>query len=383
MLRLFKPSLFLAVVLAVPEVSAFAQYHYPAGYGGWGGWGGGGSGSTVQGSIASGMGNFAAGAGAYNVQTAQARAMNANTAMQVNQYMYAINQQNAATYTQRQNAKIQQTTETADATYRRLHDNPSPADVHSGDALNVVLTDLTNPSIYTQVVQKATTPIASELVKNINFQHAASMVLISLEDISARGVPDVLATDPSFEPDRKAIRALIAKGKNEAQSGNQVSDETLRSLRAAIKTVQDKVAASLAQGTRQRDEADNFLKALYGLTKMVERPAVEQFLQGLNRYPTTTLGHLVTFMHSFNLRFGVAKTPVQEATYDQVYPLLVTLRDQAQAPGASAVPTAVPPPDPRSLTTFFSGMDYSHFQPQPDPHTGAAPAPPPPASAPQ
>ena len=328
MLRFFVGYLLLAVVLAVPGVSAHAQYHYPAGYSGWGGWGGGGAGSTVQGSIASGMGNFAAGAGSYNVQTAQARAMNANTAMQVNQYMYAINQRNAATYTQRQNAKIQQTTETADATYRRLHDNPSPADVHSGDALNVVLNELTNPSIYTQVVQKATTPIAGDLVKNINFQHAATMVLISLEDINARAVPDVLATDPTYEADRQAIRALVAKGKKEAQSENQVSIETLRSFRAAIKTVQDKVAASFAQGTRQRDEADNFLKALYGLTKMLERPAVERFLTGLNRYPTTTLGHLITFMHSFNLRFGVAKTPIQEATYDQVYPLLVTLRNR-------------------------------------------------------
>ena len=111
---------------------------------------------------------------------------------------------------------------------------------------------------------------------------------------------------------------------------------------------------------------------------MLERPQVEQFLKGLNRYPTTTLGHLITFMHSFNLRFGVAKTPEQEAAYDQIYPLLVTLRDQAQAPGQNPVTNPVPPPDPKSLTTFFSGMDYSHFQPQPDPHTGAAPPPPPP-----
>ena len=95
MLDFFRRSLLLALFLAVPGVSAPAQYAYPHGYGGygWGGWGGGGS--TVQGNVASGMGNFAAGAGAYNVQTAQARAMNANTAMQWNDYMYAINQRNA------------------------------------------------------------------------------------------------------------------------------------------------------------------------------------------------------------------------------------------------------------------------------------------------
>ncbi len=379
MLRLCKGSLLLAVVLAVPAISAHAQYNYPGGYSGWGGWGGGGS--TVQGSVARGMGQFAAGAGAYNVQTAQARAMNANTAMQINQYMYATNVQNAQTYAHRQAGKIKQTNEALDATSRRLRDNPSPADVHSGDALNVVLNDLANPSIYTQVVQKATTPVASVLVKNINFEHAADMVLFSLDDMNARGVPDVLATDPVYEADRQAIRALVAKGRQEAQSENQVSLDTLRNLRAAIKTVQDKVAARLALGTRQRDESDNFLKALYGLTKMLERPAVEQFLKGLNRYPSTTLGHLVTFMHSFNLRFGVAKNPDQEAAYDQVYPLMVTLRDQAQGPNPVTAPVA--PPDPKQMSMFFSGMDYSHFQPQPDPHTGAVPPPPPPAAAPR
>ena len=39
---------------------------------------------------------------------------------------------------------------------------------------------------------------------------------------------------------------------------------------------------------------------------VLEQPRVEEFLKGLNRYPATTMGHLITFMHSFNLRFGPA-----------------------------------------------------------------------------
>ena len=78
-------------------------------------------------------------------------------------------------------------------------------------------------------------------------------------------------------------------------------------------------------------------------------------------------------MHSFNLRFGVAKTPVQEAAYDQLYPMLVQLRDQAQAQGPSPMTAQAPLPDPKQATSFFSGMDYSHFQPQPRPGTGPPP----------
>ena len=175
---------------------------------------------------------------------------------------------------------------------------------------------------------------------------------------------------------KRQIGALVAKGKKEAESSNQVSIETLRSFREAVKVLQGKADAMFSQGTRQRDEADNFLKALYGLSKMLEQPQVEQFLKGLNRYPTTTMGHLITFMQSFNLRFGEAKTPPQKAAYDQLYPMLVQLRNQSQGPGSSPITAQAPLPDPKQATSFFSGMDYSHFQPQPDPHTGAVPAPP-------
>src|SRR6185437_1421945 len=65
----------LAVALAAVQGGAawaqYGRYMYPRGYGGygWGGWGGG---ETVQGSIARGMGAYAAGAGYYNQQTAVA-----------------------------------------------------------------------------------------------------------------------------------------------------------------------------------------------------------------------------------------------------------------------------------------------------------------------
>jgi hypothetical protein len=328
------------------------------------------------------MGAFAAGAGSYNIQTAAARSMNAQTAMQMNDYMYGVVQRNTSNYLKRVQDEQKKTNEASDAISNRIRNNPEPRDIHTGDALNIVLTDLLNPKVFTQAVQKATTPVDSQLVKNIVFQHAANMVLISLDDVSARGVPDYLATSPDFAVDRQTIRGIVAKARKEAESSNQVSPDTLRSFRTAVKAAQDKVDTTLPQGSPRRDEADNFLKALYGLSKMVERPNIEAFLKGLDRYPTTTLGQLITFMHSFNLRFGVAKTPEQESAYDQLYPMLVALRDQAYAGGPTNVAQG-PPPNPKAVTSFFSGMDYSHFQPQADPHTGKVPPPPPPPGQPK
>jgi len=369
----------LAAMLAMLATTAHAQYAYPGGYSGWGGWGGGAS--TIGGDAARGMGAFAAGAGSYNEQTAQARAMNAQTAMQMNDYIHAVNANKAQNYSARQTEYIKRTNETQAATYSRLHDNPSASDIRSGDALNVVLDELTNPKVYTQVVQKANQPVASGLVKNIEFQYAARMIAISLEDLSARGVPDELRTNPAFENERTALRALVVKAREESSSGaNQVSPDTLANCRVAIKALQDKVAATLPLGTRTRGEVDNFLKALYGLTKMLGTPDIAAFLKGLNQYPTTSLGHLISFMHTFNLRFGVSKTPEQGTAYDQLYPMLVTLRDQANARGPAPGTVALaPPPDPTVPTKFFAPMEFKDVTRPP----GSGPANVPPAPAPQ
>lgn len=371
MLRIVGRVSLLTAIVAMTAVSAKAQYAYPAGYGGWGGWGGG----TSAGGFARGMGVYAAGAGAYNQQTAAARSINANTAMQVNDYMYQVNLQNAKTYYSRSKAQQKELSSTGEANFRRIHDNPNASDIHTGDALNAVLDDLTNPKVFSVALQQATQPIDSQVVKNIQFQYAANMIAISLDDLSGNGVPDVLLT-PEFQPDRQAFRPLVQKARKEIETQGQVSRETLASCRETIKAAQDKVARTLEQGSRKRDEADNFLKALYGLTKMLQTPSVTPFLKGLDKVPTTTLGHLLSFMHSFNLRFSKAKTPIQESQYEQIYSMLVALRDQIQAPTANPYAQTTRQPDPRTLPQFFSGMDYGHFQPQPDPHTGAAPPPP-------
>jgi hypothetical protein len=350
-----------------------AQYRYPGGYGGWGGWGGA---STLQEGAARGMGVYAAGAGAYNEQTAQARSINANTAMQMNEYMYQVNQRNAKEYYSRSKATQKEESATGEEIYRRLHDNPSTHDVHTGDALNVVLDELTNPMVLSKAIPSATQSIDSRLVKNIDFEYAANMIAISLEDLSAKGAPDVLLTSPDYKTERDALRAMVAKARKEASGGGQISPETLASCREAIKALQVKVSEVLPQGSRDRNEADNYLKALYGLTKMLQTPSVEKFLKGLDKVPTTTLGHLISFMHSFNLRFGVAKTPEQEAAYDQLFPMLVQLRNQLQAPESNPYAPQASQADPKRASAYFSGMSYGHFGPQPDPHTGVAPAPP-------
>src|SRR5690606_20951096 len=109
---------------------------------GWSGWS-----TPPRGRGAAGGGVLAAGAGSYNTQTADARSTNANTAMQVHQYHYNMQQERNQSYYANLAAQGERTRASSDEVYRRLHDNPEPRDIRSGDALNVVLDELSNPQV--------------------------------------------------------------------------------------------------------------------------------------------------------------------------------------------------------------------------------------------
>jgi hypothetical protein len=356
----------LGLLLLISPASARAQW-------GWGGWGGGVN--TLQGSMMQGAGVAAAGAGYYNEQTAVARSINANTAMQVNQYMYEVNKENARTFYARSAAKQKEASATGEKIYTRLHDNPSPQDIHSGDALNVVLDDLTNPAVYSQMLPMATQQIDPQLVKNVQFSYAANMIAISLSDLTANGAPDYLLTTPAYATDRAKIKGLAAEIRKSLADGGQPSAESLANIRAAIKALKDKVDSDLPQGSPNRRDSDNYLKALIGLSKMLSRPSIAEYLTGLNKVKSTSLGHLISFMHTFNLRFGAAKAPEQELAYDQLYPLLVALRDQTKAPSANPYQSSNAPHDPKAFSQYFSQMQY-------DPQHGVVPPPPQPTGQP-
>jgi hypothetical protein len=120
--------------------------------------------------------------------------------------------------------------------------------------------------------------------------------------------------------------------------------------------------------------ADNFLKAAYGLARMMETPEISAFLKELDKVDTTSLASLLGFMFSFNLRFGVATTPSQRNAYDELFTRLRALRDQLfpqdDAPMAIGAPVH---PHPESARDFFSGMDLNEIQ-QKKPLTPAKPA---------
>jgi hypothetical protein len=322
------------------------------------------------------MGQFAAGAGQYNVETAQARSINAQTAMGVNEYMWESQQVANKNYYRDLANKKKRLNDNWNAMRDRILNNPDTSDIASGDALNAVYDLITNPKVYPKALQIAKQPLPGPMVKQIPFNYAAAGLTYSLADLIGRKNVPTVFEDPSFDKERQIIRPIIDQVRKEASEGGMPKSQTISKLRAEL----DKARAILERltqpGTKDRLDGEKFLKAIYGMTRLLESPSYDVFLASVDKIDAVPLRDILMFMHSFNLRFGPSKTPEVREMYSQLYGALSDIRQQLSLSSDALVRAAEngPKQDNRPAE-FFGGMDYQHLQPPKNRPT--APPPPP------
>ena len=63
---------------------------------------------------------------------------------------------------------------------------------------------------------------------------------------------------------------------------------------------------------------------------MLNDPSMKMFLEKLENNEERTVGNLVAFMNSYNLRFGPATSDRQIQIYTMLVPILTAIRDQVK-----------------------------------------------------
>ena len=106
-----------------------------------------------------------------------------------------------------------------------------------------------------------------------------------------------------------------------------------------------------------------YLRNLKAHLKMMKSSNFDLALKDLENHKTTTVGHLVAFMHAYNLRFGPATTQDEKATYRTLYPILRGERDKvfARLSSGGATPSAAGAPPPPSPGAIFQGIEDKHL----------------------
>ena len=352
----------LALALAGSDVRA--QWNYN-----WGGWGGGAS--TVQGDIAHGMGVFAAGAGQFNQQTAVANSINANTTMRVNQYMFAAQQEANQRQYVRTARRIGRANATASDTANRLRNNPDQGDVDRGDALNVLLDDLTAPALMqSSSLRLAGSELDAALVSEIPFRNAAEAVTICLDQLTdPNRFPKFLRSE-ALTNEREAFVTAVHDARTQAREQGELTSEAVTRVQETGKALYAKAQSpSISALPTERNEALSYLKGMAALAKMAANSDTLQALRELKKIQTTHVANLIAFMHAYNLRFGPADSPQQRTVYRTLYPILKGDRDRIYAMADTQATQPPPPPDPKvSPVEAFHGLSEKHLDlPPPKP----------------
>jgi hypothetical protein len=374
----------LSVVSALSLLSADAKAQwgygsYGAGYGGygWGGWG-----STVGGDMARGLGALYSGAGIYNQETAVANSINADTVMRFNEYLYQSQMVSTRKYHQIANARLAKDNAAYDALLKRLRESPTAREIQNGDALNIALDQLGDPRIHSSALRLATEPVDAQLIRDIPFRNASEAITITLSQFKNAAKWPTALRGERFAEDHRDFERLIESARKQDETG-EVSPETLDQLHGVVNRVKQKIKSKPLAEDDQK-EANTFLKGITALLRMVEMPDVKAVLDELRQMKSTSLGNLMAFMHTFNLRFGPAETPRQRMIYDKLYPLIDQSRDRilAELKPAPSNEAKADGADDIEVQDFFSAMDPKHLERKKRSATPKPPAPKTPAPAP-
>lgn len=322
---------FVAPLVAMMAIGAAADARgqvVPGGFQGGYGWGGWGTDSSV-GSAFRGMGAFAAGLGAGDLQSAQADAIRTQSFLELNEYLYQSSRMYRAQAAAARRAERERSADARDELRERKLNEPTPSEIESGEALNNLLFELDNPGIPDSVVRDSADgmSIPGAAIQKIPFRFAHRGIAISIDRLSSNdeGWPAALR-DPEFEPLRDRYNATI-KEILAVDDGESVPNELVDDARSVLREMYQTVQQSGLEG-QDAVKATQHLKDLAGMVTMLRENDVKQVLDEAGNVDQVALPTLMNFMRVFNLNFGAPETIEEKALYSQeLYPKFAQLHD--------------------------------------------------------
>ena len=313
MRRMIAKSLPILALLAVVAGRSDAQFLFI------------GPGSTVPGDFARGEGIRLEGAGIYNYDTAVANAINTDTYIKWNEYIY-----NSMKNMERERSeRVRAYEKGRNANYRaileRIGDNPDWRDLKQGDALNAKLAKIRDPKrIDPYNLRYRPIPLSTAEVRKIPFVSAKHGAEISMQRLLSRqsGWPIGLRKfAPSIRIYEKAMDAAL-----EEMVVGKLSKEAINRIENARRDLRKKLDAEFAGKTEDRlyQEAFSHLFQLEKFHEKLKIVEVETIVKELDTYSGTTIADLVEFMNRRGLTFGIPR----EGDELELYPKLFASLDQ-------------------------------------------------------
>jgi hypothetical protein len=286
-----------------------------------------GHGSTAPGDYLRGVGVAAVGIGVYNLDTAQANAINVDTEIRWNEYVtmyFARENAEKARYRQIQREHNEAKRK---AIIERIKQRPQEHDLMSGDALNGLLEDLNDPKIHESSYRSARVALPADLVRHVPFRLDSEGAEFSLLRLIPRGTGKwpVALQDERFAPARRAYERAVDAALEQQLSG-KMSLEAIRNVKEAIEGISralDAESPSLPD-KELYNRARTRIRELQAMAKLLDSDKVERAMGEIDGFAGTTVNDLRVFMQAHKLHFAAASSPEERRLYPALYEALWT-----------------------------------------------------------
>ena len=311
----------LLCLLAFPQTACFAQ-------------------SQNEARVLAGQGAFLRGAGSYNLNTAKATSINADTMIRWKQDLRKISAERRelqAVEAAGKKAKIEDVKKRLAQRELELRVNPTAADVDNGQALNALLYDLTDPDITSgdwesKIVRLPAGMSVKDLIfqfmpasSSVNASKALSRGVIALSRLDIEGKWPTAMQQNDLEKERRAFETAYTKLRDQLYY-DKFDLKSLLELDRSLESLKSKVETAVPKERGFRDEAVKFVEELKDATRMFDAATVDyatEILIDTKDRNATTVAELVSFMLKYRLQFAsAARSPTGRVLYRQLYEVL-------------------------------------------------------------
>jgi hypothetical protein len=348
----------LVLGVAALAQDALARWYYPPRYGGygWGGWGT--SATDPAAGYMAGLGAFARGQGVYELLNAQAQAMNFDTMKKWNEELRA-----------RQQA-LQEARRQADAARLAARDaRVERMELEDGTTLNNLLMRIYGFDPTAARSSRAQAPLGAAAVREIPFEWNTEAISICINQLTAREALPPPLTGDSFAAERSALGKAVEAALQEDAKGD-VTAPTMKRLASAIASFRSRFVQQVSRDDPDYTACNEYFNTLGSLSRLLHDPSMKKALGELESLRAISVGDLIVFMETYNLRFGPATTARQLEVYRTLVALFQGVLGELN-PG-QATP---PPPAPgigdkegkglqNAARNAFQGMDWQQLDAQ-------------------
>jgi uncharacterized protein (TIGR03067 family) len=302
-----------------------------------------GPGSTTQGDILRGQGQLLKGMAWYELSAARARELDLKTARELEQWnrdVYEAYQReltaSAARRRSVRNERVGEAKKGVAEREQRLRTRPTVEDIQSGDALNALLLDLSDPSISESAWRYAKVPLPESLaIPRLIFRFAPrrgdktaqslTSTLIALGRLEVRGRwPAYLAID-ELSQERRAYEQAYARVKAQSLEGKLTLGAILE-LDKAVDALDARARTAVPSARNFRAAAVQTVDGIKKAAKMFDASTIgfaQEMIADTHNHLAQTVGELLAFMRKYRLMFAPADgTPGVAEEYGRLYRLL-------------------------------------------------------------